>query len=136
MTPVVKWIRDTVERAFGRFYEGPTPPERLKRLVVVFGNKYRHATRNDWARFAMKHAEEAYKAGYVRGYEYTERDREWPHKFPPDLLADMYDPDWKWRPVESEILEAPEEIVEDTIGVIDLQAFEEMPEPEDEERMG
>lgn len=95
MTPVAKFFADLKEKLFGRYYEGPAAPQRLRFMVVEFANHTR-ATKEDWVEFATKLAEEAYRTGYQRGFEHAERDPE-PYRddLPPDVVADMLDPDWK-----------------------------------------
>lgn len=99
MTPIVKWVRDRVEKWLGSFYEGPDPPKRLGEQVVAFANLRPLATRGDWIDFATNLAEECYRAGYLRGVEYTERDPEEPGGITPEEIADQIDPDWRWRPM-------------------------------------
>jgi hypothetical protein len=101
MTPIVRWFRNLREKIFGSFFEGPTPPERLDKIVIVFANTHPNATKFDWVNFAMDHAREAYRAGWVRGYEKTERDpdeREIINNANPDIIADALNPDWRWSP--------------------------------------
>lgn len=101
MTPVVRWFRNLREKLFGKFYEGPEPPERIGEIVIVYANTFPAATRADWVRFAADHAREAYRAGYVRGVEYIERDPEERvilTQLDPDVVADALSPDWRWSP--------------------------------------
>lgn len=71
-------------------------PVRFADVVASFANANPAATVGDWAEFAREHAREAYRAGYVRGYEYVERDPEgYRQDLPPEVLADMLDPDWR-----------------------------------------
>lgn len=95
MTRFTKFLRDLGERFFGKFYEGPDAPERLREMVVAFSNSHPTASRVEWVEFAATLAEEAYKTGYVRGFEYTERTYDWRPDLPPEVLADMLDPGWK-----------------------------------------
>jgi hypothetical protein len=74
MTPFMRVVRNTWERLFSKYYEGPSAPKRLAALVDYFMKTNPHATRADWAEFAKGFAEEAYRTGYVRGYEWCERD--------------------------------------------------------------
>lgn len=98
------WIRTKAEKALDRFYEGPQPPERLIELVLAFVELYPNATRADWMRFAIEHGNECYRSGYQRGVEYVERAPEtWRPDVPPEVVADMVDPDWRWRPYDGGI---------------------------------
>jgi len=94
----MKWLRKAAEKYLERYKEGPEPPERLREMVVAFANTHPNATRMRWVEFAAEHAGEAYRSGYTRGYEYVERVPElWRPDIPPEDLADMIDPDWKWQ---------------------------------------
>ncbi len=100
MTPFGNWLRRQWERWVGKWYEGPTPPQRLREMVVLFANMYPHATRQEWVEFAAGHAGEAYTSGYVRGWERSERD---PEAMPwrvtnPEMIADEMDPGWRDGP--------------------------------------
>ncbi len=101
MTPLVRWFRDVREKLFGRFYDGPQPPERLDKIVVVFSHLHQNATKRDWVEFAIAHARESYRSGWVRGFEHVERDpdeRAIIEHADPDVMADALDPDWRWSP--------------------------------------
>lgn len=114
MTPLQRWIRGKLEKWAGNFYEGPQPPDRLDAIVLAFVDTYPNATRRQWIDFAREHAREAYRAGYMRGFEYTERDPEgWRPDLPPELLADMIDPSWRWTPMDSGIEQVEDAPVED-----------------------
>jgi hypothetical protein len=65
--------------------------------VVAFANAHPKATRGEWIAFAAAHAGEAYRSGYVRGHEWAERDDEMRPDVPPEVVADLVDPDWRWR---------------------------------------
>lgn len=95
MTPFGKFLKNLAEKAVGRFYEGPEAPLRLRDMVTAFANDHPRATKGEWVEFAAKLAEEAYKSGYVRGFEYTERTFDWRDDVPPEVLADWIDPSWK-----------------------------------------
>lgn len=95
-----KWLRARAEKWLGSFYDGPEPPERFDVMVEEFVRIYPNATRFEWMRFAVSHAREAYRAGYVRGVEYVEREPDWRPDLPPEVLADHIDPNWKWRPMD------------------------------------
>lgn len=95
MTPFLSFVKRAAEKIFGEWYEGPNPPERLLAMVEAFAKAYPHATRGEWIGFAAEQAREAYKAGWVRGIEYVERDPDWHPDLPPEIIADMLDPDWR-----------------------------------------
>ncbi len=117
MTPLRKWLVAKAEKFAERHYEGPNPPERLDQLIIEFAKLYPRATRADWVRMAVEHGRECYKAGYTRGVEYVERDKDWHPVVPPEVLADMHDPDWRWRPMDSGIeYPGPEQVVPDEPG--------------------
>lgn len=73
MTPLMKWLKKQWEKHLGTFDEGPEPPARIGNVVGLFARTYPKATVADWVAFATAHAEGAYKDGYVRGYERSER---------------------------------------------------------------
>lgn len=100
MTPVGKWVRNKLEEWLERRYEGPDPPDRLRAQVTSFAEQYPFATRAEWLEFAVMFARECYRVGYVRGFEWAERDVErHPGALTPDELADMIDPGWReWSP--------------------------------------
>lgn len=117
MTPLVRWFRDIRERLFGKYFDGPEPPDRLSQMVIAFAQTNPQATRFDWTRFAIDHARECYRAGYTRGYEYTERDpdeRAIISQLDPDLIATALDPDWKWS-AELNINGIPKEPVREMV---------------------
>ena len=64
-----RWLRRFLQWLFGTFYEGPVPPVRLSKGVEAFAFSHPVASREEWIEFARVAAEEAYKAGYERGYE-------------------------------------------------------------------
>lgn len=97
MTPFLKFIKSGLERTFGKYYEGPEAPDRIRKMVAAFAAEHPRATRQEWIDFACEHACEAYKSGYVRGFEYVERDPDMFRKdLPPEVIADMLDPNWRW----------------------------------------
>jgi|ERR1700722_2026544 len=112
-TPIVRWFRNLREKLLGKFYDGPEAPDRLRQMVVVFANTNPTATRLEWIRFAVEHAKESYRAGWVRGYEYTERDpdeRAVMRHVDPEMIALAMDPDWEWSP-EVKLAEDPATVV-------------------------
>lgn len=111
MLPLLTRIRRRLEKMFGVWAEGPEPPERLGQMVTYFANGRPRATRAEWQRFATEHANNAYRAGYLRGYEYTERDpdeRDALSRANPDEVADALFPGWRWTS-EPIVLEEPDE---------------------------
>jgi hypothetical protein len=101
LTPFARWWRKVRESLQARYYEGPHPPRRLNEIVLAFANEHPAATRLEWVTFAIEHARETYRTGWVRGMEYTERspeERTAIRTADPDAAADMLDPDWKWQP--------------------------------------
>jgi hypothetical protein len=112
-TPVVRWFRNIREKLLGKFYDGPEPPARIVEMVVVWANMNPTATRAEWVRFVSEHAKECYRAGWVRGYEYTERDpdeRAIISQLDPELIATAMDPNWRWSP-EVQLEEDPQTVV-------------------------
>lgn len=95
MTPFKRLVVSTLEKAIGRYYEGPEPPGYIDRMVEQFAQDAPRATRGQWVAFALGLAQEAYRAGYTRGYEYVERTDDWHPTLPPEVVADMMDPTWK-----------------------------------------
>lgn len=115
MTPFLKLIKKTTEKILGKWEEGPEPPKRLREYVTVFANRYPNATRAEWLEAAASLAEEAYRNGFQRGYEHSERDA-LPREFSPEQLADQLDPDWRW---------APEVDLENPLGIVPNEALPE-----------
>lgn len=112
MTPFKRWLRNTLERALRRFYEGPEAPPRLREMVLVFAECHPHATRAEWVEFVVEHAAECYRSGYMRGLEWVERDLE--RRVPsgqPEALMDEVDPEWRWAP--EVMLHDPQRVVEE-----------------------
>jgi hypothetical protein len=100
LTPVLRFLKRQVEHYLGSFYEGPEPPRRLRRMVLLFANAHPKATRREWAEFAAAHAAEAYQSGYTRGWERSERDADampWLVQ-EPEIVADALDPGWRDGP--------------------------------------
>lgn len=67
-------FRKFIQWAAGVFYEGPEAPPRLATAVDAFQFTHPVASRDQWAAFALEMAEEAYRAGYQRGYEQRVQD--------------------------------------------------------------
>jgi len=88
-----KWIRSIAEWFIGDYYEGPQPPRHIAEEARLFRLLNPNAGPSDWESFAVKHAQNCYRSGFVRGFEWTERD--WPG--PPDdpeVLAELERHDW------------------------------------------
>jgi hypothetical protein len=101
LTPFARWWRKIRDALQARYYEGPQPPRRLNEIVLVFANEHPTATRLEWITFAIEHARESYRTGWIRGMEYTERspeEQEAIRNADPDAVADGLDPDWRWQP--------------------------------------
>lgn len=88
MNAVARFVRDTLERLAGVFYEGPQPPPRLRDEVLVFRAMHPSASVADWVEFAMQHGEASYRAGFDRGIEWRERDIANKDPHDPDRIAD------------------------------------------------
>jgi hypothetical protein len=106
---VKRWWRRRSEKAADTYYEGPEPPDRLRESATSFANMYPSATRKQFVEMAAELAAEAYRSGWVRGFEWAERDPDAlgtiNPKIPPEVIADQIDPDWRWRPAV--VLEGP-----------------------------
>lgn len=110
MTPFLRLLKGSVEKFFGRFYEGPEPPKRLDDLVRGFERANPKAGWAEWREFAQQLAGYAYREGWVRGNEAHARDpdEEAYHRLPPELEADAMDPGWRRYPIGPD-LENPRE---------------------------
>ena len=120
---MIRKIRRGFEWLFGRWYEGPQVPDRLIQEVDFFMKWHPHATKGQWAHFAAGLSEASYKAGYMRGYEYVER-QELSRKANPDMFADEMDPDWRDRPaarLELDELDAMQHVTD--TDVLDVTNF-------------
>lgn len=95
---VKRWIRVMLEKLLGYFYEGEAPPARLREIVTVWANEHPSATRAEWLAMVEEWGDEVYRTAYLRGVEYVERDPSFWDDIDPDSIADMIDPDWRWRP--------------------------------------
>lgn len=82
-----------LEKLTDQFYEGPEPPKRLPEKVKLFRLYYPHADADEWAAFANRIARNSYKDGFIRGYEWQERD--WPGpELEPERVAELTEQDW------------------------------------------
>jgi hypothetical protein len=87
-----------VERALGTYQEGPEPPERLDRSVEDFFDERPDAGIDEVVDFCKAHAREAYRSGFVRGYEHAERSdgrSDALRSLDPERYADALDPTWR-----------------------------------------
>lgn len=73
MNPVARFLRSTLERLAGVFYDGPEPPPRLRDEVLIFRLMHPGASLLEWVEFASTQAESAYRAGFTRGTEWQAR---------------------------------------------------------------
>lgn len=102
MTLLGKFIRNAMERYLKRFYEGPLPPVgRYADMISDFESieDPRCPTIVAWREFAMRMAAMAYREGYVRGFECSEREDQ-PWKQPGVTLEEIADyemPGWRDR---------------------------------------
>jgi hypothetical protein len=98
MTPVGRIFRNFLERLLGRFHEGPRLPARFLETAEDFRTRFA-ATEKDWAAFAVGLAQAAYRDGYVRGFECSERwEKPWARTPTPDQIADAEEEDWRSSP--------------------------------------
>lgn len=97
---VGSFLRGMLERMAGKFYEGPPVPVRFAETVQAFACANKHATREDWARFATRLAAGAYRDGFVRGYEWTARDLDAFHPQSPERVEEQTRSDFPWHAPE------------------------------------
>lgn len=88
-------LRKMVERVLGRFYEGPEPSDRYAEQVFAFRRFYPRATAEEWASFASNLASNAYRDGYVRGFEWKERRLDERSDDDPELIAARARHEWE-----------------------------------------
>lgn len=74
MNRITRFLLEKAEKLLGRWYEGPEPPARLREAVLAFRTAHPEASPDEWARAAIRIAEDAYRAAYVRGIETLVRD--------------------------------------------------------------
>jgi hypothetical protein len=97
MTPVARLFRNAIEKLLGRFYEGPSAPERLSEQVVAFAVMNPGATREEWAIFATRLAVGSYRDGFTRGFEWAERDLDRLDLGAPERIAELDAHDFDWH---------------------------------------
>ena len=117
MTPFQKVVHRLAEAVAGTRREGATVPARFAEFVDEFSREHPKATRRTWGDFALSLASEAYRDGFRRGFEHSERlpdDQQW-SRLPPELMADEMDPGWRHpsRAVRAPGFENPLDLVED-----------------------
>jgi len=95
MTLFTRWLRRLYEKVKGIFYEGPNPPKRLGDAVAVFAEMNPKATRIEWILFCTQLAEASYKSGWLRGYEWSERELDIKPEHDPDRIADALLNNWR-----------------------------------------
>lgn len=92
-----RWLKDklgrVVDRFRGTFYEGPEPPPRLAESVKLFRLYYPDATPEQWEKFAVRLANNTYRDGFIRGWEWLQRGWEGPD-IEPEQLAEIQSHDW------------------------------------------
>ncbi len=87
MTRLGRFFRNLLERLLDRFHEGPLPPVRIGEEVRLFAALHPDADKTDWIRFATRNANRAYRDGFTRGFEYSERFWPGPITDPALILA-------------------------------------------------
>lgn len=100
-------LRNLFERVAERYYEGPSLPQRYPEQVVAFAKCNPNATVEQWAQFSSNLARNAYQSGYVRGFEWAERDLDRLQPGDPELLREQNEHDWSWH--------APEHLTSDEL---------------------
>jgi len=94
MKSVREVVRGVLERMLGRLTDGPSPPPRLREAVIVFRVMYPTASIDEWEAFAIAQAEDAYRSGFVRGLEWSERELDNMDPDTPERLAEAASHDW------------------------------------------
>lgn len=91
------WLKSLLlrlsDKLTSRLYEGPEPPKRLRERVKLFKLYNPDATAEQWERFSLTLATNCYREGFVRGYEWQERDWKGP-AVEPERLQELQDQDW------------------------------------------
>jgi len=118
------WLRKKVEQWLDRYYAGPEMPERYVEAVIAFANEHPRATVQDWVDFSTAWAKTTWRAGYIQGFEHDAREPYEPPAVDPEVIADAYDPNWRWRP--GIVLEG------NRYRVVSAEEFpDELPDPDD-----
>jgi hypothetical protein len=100
VTLLQRTIRRWCERLLDRWQEGPDVPDRLLEEVGHFREMLPGATPLQWEVFTQGLTAAAYREGYLRGFEASERgfDRPWRHSASPEFIADLESPGWRDSP--------------------------------------
>jgi hypothetical protein len=94
MTPFMRTLRNFVERWLGSFDQGPEAPEEVRDIIVEFANMNPEATRREWVEFSERQAAEAYRVGWLRGYNFQEEEWSQPGRSPDDWALVHWGPGW------------------------------------------
>lgn len=78
-------FRRALEKALGRWKEGPTPPGRMEWALEEFRTQNPDAGGEQWLEVARVAVRDAYAEGFIRGLEIVVRD---PHAFDADPLPE------------------------------------------------
>lgn len=97
-TPFGRFVRHLLERLLDRWSEGPGTPSRLLEQADDFHALYPGATREEWATFATRAIDGAYRAGFVAGFETDVRTGFGRRHPSPEFLADLEEPGWRNSP--------------------------------------
>jgi hypothetical protein len=74
MTILGRAVRRLLERLLGRWHEGPRPPRRYQDAARAYRLMRPYAQAEQWEAFAVALAERAYREGWMRGFEWAERE--------------------------------------------------------------
>jgi hypothetical protein len=96
VTALRRLLIRVLERLLGRYYEGPEPPARAGEVVLEFCRLYPRATRQQWIDFVVEHSRLMWREGYVRGFEWAERDPDLEGAREPEELMRVIDPTGGW----------------------------------------
>jgi hypothetical protein len=97
VTRLQKWFCIAAEKFLDRYNEGPRPPRRFAEMAEDFHAT--HPSPADSLAFAIGIATSAYRDGYLRGFECTERwERPWASSPTPEEIADAEEPNWRSSP--------------------------------------
>lgn len=82
------------DRWKGQWYEGPEPPPRLVEEVVIFRLLYPDASQARWQAFVDSAVRNAYRDGFVRGFQWNERDWDGKPTEDAERIAELMAHDW------------------------------------------
>lgn len=74
MTILGRAVRKLLERLLGQWQEGPRPPRRYRDAARAYRVMRPLAEAEQWELFAVELAERAYREGWMRGFEWCERE--------------------------------------------------------------